>query len=172
MFNLIESESRSLSRRVRLRPRQIGRELSFVTPSFELDRPRPRTSKSAPHANLDNDWIYFNFALINDETGQAFDFGREVSYYHDSDGSEGSRDNNVVIPACSRRAILSESRTRNELQSASPLVRNFRATRRADLQVIFGSRPWLLLIPPFATVASLEPVRKRALARERLRARS
>jgi hypothetical protein len=37
--------------------------------------------------------------LINDQTGQTFDFGREVSYYHDSDGSEGSRNNSVIVPS-------------------------------------------------------------------------
>ena len=44
--------------------------------------------------NLTNNWTYFNFALINSDTGDALDFGREVSYYYgtDSDGrwTEGS----------------------------------------------------------------------------------
>ncbi len=44
--------------------------------------------------NLTNNWAYFNFALINSDTGDALDFGREVSYYYgtDSDGrwTEGS----------------------------------------------------------------------------------
>jgi hypothetical protein len=52
-------------------------------------------------ANVDNSWIYLNYALINQDTGQAWDFGREVSYYHgyDSDGSwsEGGTKNSVVI---------------------------------------------------------------------------
>jgi hypothetical protein len=54
-------------------------------------------------ANVDNSWIYLNYALISQDTGQAWDFGREVSYYHgyDSDGSwtEGSQKDNVVIPS-------------------------------------------------------------------------
>ncbi|MGB7863789.1 MAG: hypothetical protein WCF74_10410, partial [Candidatus Sulfotelmatobacter sp.] len=41
--------------------------------------------------------------LINQDTGQAYDFGREVSYYHgyDSDGfwSEGKQDDSVAIPS-------------------------------------------------------------------------
>ena len=49
--------------------------------------------------NLDQDWAYFNLALINDTTGDAYDFGREVSYYHDSDGSEGSPKSSILIPA-------------------------------------------------------------------------
>ena len=47
------------------------------------------------NTDLHNNWVYFNFALINQDTGQAYDFGREVSYYFgsDSDGSwtEGNR---------------------------------------------------------------------------------
>ena len=54
-------------------------------------------------ASVNNQWIYLNYALINDDTGQAYDFGREVSYYHgyDSDGSwsEGKRDDSVFVPA-------------------------------------------------------------------------
>ena len=54
-----------------------------------------RTCEVTTSANVDNSWIYLNYALINQDTGQAWDFGREVSYYYgyDSDGSwtEGSR---------------------------------------------------------------------------------
>ena len=39
--------------------------------------------------DLSNSWAYFNYALINSETGQAYDFGREVSYYYGSD-SDGA----------------------------------------------------------------------------------
>jgi hypothetical protein len=54
-------------------------------------------------APVNNHWIYFNYALINQDSGEAWDFGREVSYYHgyDSDGSwsEGSTNDTVVIPS-------------------------------------------------------------------------
>ncbi len=46
-------------------------------------------------ANVNNSWIYVAMALVNDDTGTAYDFGREVSYFYgrDSDGawSEGSQ---------------------------------------------------------------------------------
>jgi hypothetical protein len=52
---------------------------------------------------VSNNWIYLNYALINQDSGQAWDFGREVSYYsgYDSDGSwtEGKRNDAVVIPS-------------------------------------------------------------------------
>jgi hypothetical protein len=77
-------------------------EPSFVTGDFDLTG-RPTSVEVAVNTNLDNNWTYFNFALVNEDTGQAYDFGREVSYYHgsDSDGSwdEGSRDSSVLIPA-------------------------------------------------------------------------
>src|SRR5579871_713267 len=77
-------------------------EPSFVTDVFEV------TGRSAPvkvetDANVNNNWIYLNYALINEDTGQAYDFGREVSYYYgrDSDGSwtEGSTHNSVTLPS-------------------------------------------------------------------------
>src|SRR5215467_4308155 len=46
--------------------------------------------------------MYVGYALINEETGQTFDFGREVSYYHGyEDGeswTEGSRADAVTVP--------------------------------------------------------------------------
>ena len=71
---------------------------AFVTPTFRLDGRKSNVELSI-HTDLDNNWAYFNFALINDQTGQTFDFAREVSYYHDSDGSDGSRNNSVIIPS-------------------------------------------------------------------------
>lgn len=76
-------------------------EASFVTDEFEI---RGHTSNVVvdTSTDLNNRWIYLNYALINEETGQAFDFGREVSYYHgyDSDGSwsEGSANDSVAVP--------------------------------------------------------------------------
>ncbi|MEI6668509.1 MAG: DUF4178 domain-containing protein [Acidobacteriota bacterium] len=53
--------------------------------------------------NLENRWIYLNLALINMDTGQAYDFGREVSYYKGVDDgeswSEGDRNDEAVLPS-------------------------------------------------------------------------
>lgn len=77
-------------------------EASFVTDPFTLED-RISNVEVTTSASVDNSWIYLNYALINQDTGQAWDFGREVSYYHgyDSDGSwsEGSRTDHVVIPS-------------------------------------------------------------------------
>src|SRR6266576_632867 len=81
--------------------RQHG-EASFVTNDFELGGHTSNVEVETS-TDLDNHWIYLNYALINEDTGQAFDFGREVSYYHgyDSDGSwsEGGPNDKVAVPS-------------------------------------------------------------------------
>jgi len=75
---------------------------SFVTNTFLLGG-RTSSVEVATSAGVQNDWIYVNYALINQDTGQAWDFGREVSFYsgYDSDGSwsEGKQDDTVVVPS-------------------------------------------------------------------------
>lgn len=77
-------------------------EPSFVTDPFEL-KGHTSTLELSTHTSLDNNWIYLNYALVNQDTEKAYDFGREVSYYHgyDEDGSwtEGSRNDRVAIPS-------------------------------------------------------------------------
>ncbi len=77
-------------------------EASFVTDVFPL-KGRTSNLELKTSADVNNNWIYLNYALINQDTGQAYDFGREVSYYHgyDSDGSwtEGSHTDSVAIPS-------------------------------------------------------------------------
>jgi hypothetical protein len=76
-------------------------EPSLVTPVFEL-KGRTAALELKVDANVSNNWVYFNFALINEDSGTAFDFGREVSYYSgtDSDGawSEGGTTTTAYIP--------------------------------------------------------------------------
>ena len=76
-------------------------ESSFVTPVFEISG-RPANVEVKAQTDLSNNWIYLNLALINADTGEAFDFGREVDYYfgRDSDGNwtEGSRRDAAVLP--------------------------------------------------------------------------
>jgi hypothetical protein len=76
-------------------------EKSLVTPVFEL-----KGSKGNVQIDIDTDmsnrWAYFAMALINEQTGDAIDFGREVSYYAGVDEgegwSEGDRHDDVIIP--------------------------------------------------------------------------
>lgn len=73
---------------------------AFVTPAFELTG-RPSSVTIDVDADLENDWVFFTFALINESTGDARETTEQVSYYHgtDSDGSwtEGSRRGRVRL---------------------------------------------------------------------------
>jgi Domain of unknown function (DUF4178) len=77
-------------------------EPSFVTKPFEL---KGRAAPLALTVNTDlaNDSVYLNFALINDSTGQAVDFSKEIGFYagSDEDGSwkEGSKKETIRLPA-------------------------------------------------------------------------
>jgi hypothetical protein len=77
-------------------------EKSFVTDVFEVPG---HTSNVVvrTHANLSNSWLYLNLALIDESSGHAYDFGREISHYfgRDSDGSwsEGTPDDEATLPA-------------------------------------------------------------------------
>jgi hypothetical protein len=122
---------------------------AFVTPTFKLDG-RESNVELNIHTDLDNNWAYFNLALINDQTGQAFDFGREVSYYHDSDGSEGSRNNSVIVPSVpSGQYYL---RVEPEMETGSPFMRyDLELRRNVPNYGFFGIAALLLLIPPALT---------------------
>jgi hypothetical protein len=75
---------------------------AFVTDVFPIDG-RTSNVEVRIHADVRNSWAYFNLSLINDQTGKAIDFGREVEYYYgvDSDGSwnEGTQDDRSFLPA-------------------------------------------------------------------------
>jgi len=77
-------------------------EASFVTPEFEL-KGRTSSVEVQTDADVSNQWIFLNYALIDQDTGQAYDFGREVTYYSgvDSDGTwqEGSQHDRVTLPS-------------------------------------------------------------------------
>jgi hypothetical protein len=102
-FNdMVASKDPVFSANYQLAPGAPKGEASFVTDVFEL-KGRTSNVEIKTAANVSNSWIYLNYALINQDTGKAWDFGREVSYYsgRDSDGSwtEGSRSDTVIVPS-------------------------------------------------------------------------
>ena len=132
-----------------------GKGDAFVTPIFTLGG-RASTVEVRTESNVSNSWLFLDYALINDATGQAWSFGREMSFYSGVDGdgrwTEGSpRDRAVVGKVPSGRYYL---RVEPEAQGGS-IVRYSIAVRR-DVP----AAPWLYLlalialaIPPvFATV--------------------
>lgn len=75
---------------------------AVVTDVFELGGRRSNVLIEI-HTDLANNWAYFNLALINEGTGRALNFGRNVEYYYgrDSDGSwsEGGKSDSVYLPS-------------------------------------------------------------------------
>jgi hypothetical protein len=105
-FNFIASgrQHRLFTQRYAFDSRSAG-EHSFVTSIFEVKENRTDVEVRID-TDLSNDWAFFAFALINDDTGVAYDLGKEVSYYsgRDSDGSwtEGNRTGRTTFPNVSR----------------------------------------------------------------------
>ena len=126
-------------------------EASFVTPAFEL-KGRAANVEATIDSDLQNNWLYFNLALVNDETGQALEWGREVSYYEgrDSDGSwseGGRRDVSKLAHVPAGRYYL---RVEPEWQpggaeasSASPPRAGYRLTLKRDVPVLW---PYLVAL--------------------------
>ena len=151
-FDLASSKSTVFDSNYRLNPGEPKGEASFVTDVFNLQG-RISNVQVTTSANVDNSWIYLNYALISQETGQAWDFGREVSYYHgyDSDGSwtEGSRKDEVVIPSVpSGHYYL---RIEPEVDPKHPpLVYTVLVRRDVPVPGIFGVAFLALLLPAVA----------------------
>jgi hypothetical protein len=120
---------------------------SYVTPTFELTG-RTSNVEIEVHTDLNNNWAYFNFALINEDTGQDFDFGREVSYYRDSDGSEGSPKDSVIVPRVPAGKYY--LRVEPEMESRMLQSMSYHLTVRRDVptHTFFWIAGLLLLIPP------------------------
>ena len=123
---------------------------AFVTPVFTLAG-RTSNVRLTLETDLDNNWAYFNLALINEQTGTAYDFGREVSYYHgydDGSWSEGSRTDRATIPTVpSGQYYL---RVQPELGTDAPQPMNFLLTVQRDIPSIafFAIALGVLAVPP------------------------
>jgi hypothetical protein len=136
---------------------------AFVTPTFELTGRQSNVELSI-RTDLNDNWAYFNFALINEDTGQDFDFGREVSYYRDSDGSEGSPNDSVIVPRVpSGKYYL---RVEPEMESRIYQSMHYELSIHRDVptHTFFWIAALLMLIPPiFITVraATFESARWR-----------
>ena len=76
--------------------------IAFVTEPFTIEGHTSGVDVTT-EANVNNSWIVLGMTLIDERTGQAIDFGREVSYFQgsDEDGrwSEGSTVDRTRIPA-------------------------------------------------------------------------
>jgi len=126
-------------------------EPSFVTEPFELSG-RPSNAEVIIKTDLTNNWAYFNLALIDQDTGHAYDFGREVSYYYgsDSDGSwsEGSNHDSVTISGVTPGKYY--LRVEPEMDGKNPETMNYEIIIRRGIPRYswFWIAALMLLIPP------------------------
>ncbi len=128
-------------------------EPSYVTPVFEVSG-RPAPLEIALNTDLSNNYAYFNLALINDDTGDALNFGREVSYYfgRDSDGAwtEGNKRETILVPSVPAGHYY--LRVEPEMDTGGSLAgrMNYELRVREDVPYYgwFLAAGVLLLIPP------------------------
>ncbi len=154
---ILEARDRVFERSYRFTPGSAG-EPSFVTDVFEL-KGRPSAVKVAVQTDLQNNWAYFHFALINADTGEAYDFGREVSYYfgRDSDGNwtEGGQNDSATLPSVpAGRYYL---RVEPEMDANARTV-DYTLTVTRDVPVLaffWLALPLILLPPAVRTLRSL-----------------
>ena len=144
-----------------------GGEPSFVTPVFEL-KGRPSNVELEIKTDLDNNWAYFDLALINQDTGRAWDFGREVSYYHGTDGgenwTEGRQSDSVSIPAVPSGHYYLRIEPEMDSKQAGSMSYDVLLRRDVPNYGFFLIAFVLLLIPPIVStmrIGSFETARWR-----------
>ena len=152
IVRLVTAQRRDVfSGRYAFSPTTAADSSAFVTPLFAIGG---RTSNVEVRINTDlaNNWAYFSIALINDETGTAYDFGREVSYYNgrDSDGawSEGSpRDRSYIPSVAAGRYYL---RIQPEGNTQQPQLVGYSVQLRRDVPrpSLYVIALLLLAVPP------------------------
>jgi ribosomal protein S27E len=128
-------------------------EASLVTPVFELDG-RPTAVEIETAANVDNQWMFVGYALVNDETGQAFEVAREVSYYHGvEDGeswTEGSPTDTVALPTVPPGRYFLRIETEGD-RTAAPVRYRVRVVRDVPTSLWFIVALALIAVPPILT---------------------
>ncbi len=82
--------------------RRTGDTAAYVTPVFTLGGHTSNVELDI-RTSLSNAWAFYNLALLDENGGPGFEFGREVSYYagvEDGDAwHEGSPEDKVVLPS-------------------------------------------------------------------------
>jgi len=133
-------------------PRGI-QDSSFVTPVFELDG-RPSAVRVETATDLDNQWVGVGYALVNDDTGQTYEFAREVSYYQGVDEgeswSEGSRGDDVTLSRIPSGRYFLRIEPEGD-RAGHPVRYRVRVVRDVATSLWFLVAVVLIVIPPIAS---------------------
>lgn len=127
-----------------------------VTPPFELAG-RTSSVEVAVSTDLDDAWVYFNYALIEQRTGKAIEFGQEVKYFrrtstarsgtgvrHTVPYVSGSRDAAVRVPTVPAGQYV----LRIEPEGSTPVLYGVRVRRDVAGWEFYAVAFLLLLVPP------------------------
>jgi hypothetical protein len=123
----------------------------FVTPPFEL---RGGTSNIVVETDTDVDqgWIFLDFALVNQATGEARRFAREVSYYSGTDGgerwTEGSRRDRTTIGRVPPGRYVLRVEPSGEPQAGRPIDYTIRVRRDVPTLAYYLAALVILVAPP------------------------
>jgi hypothetical protein len=128
---------------------------AFVTEPFSIGGRTSNVDVSLD-SDLSNNWLHVSLALINDETGVALDFDRELGYYFGVEGGEswsaGSRRGDVVVPSVPAGRYYLRVEPEGEPTSRAPVDYSINVRRDKPLLSIYGVALLLLAVPPaFAT---------------------
>ena len=123
---------------------------SFVTDTFQVAR--DSNLELTISTNLTNNWAYFNFALINSDTGDALDFGREVSYYYgtDSDGrwTEGSQVDDATLSTVKAGTYYLRVEPEAGTLGGPPVTYSLKIRRDVPSPIYYVLAIVILLVPP------------------------
>jgi hypothetical protein len=129
---------------------RTAQEATLVTPVFELEG-RPTAVQIETATNLDNQWMFVGYALVNDETGQAYEVARDVSYYHGVDDgeswTEGSPTDGVALPSVPAGRYFLRIETEGD-RTAAPIRYGVRVVRDVSTSLWFVVAVVLIAVPP------------------------
>jgi len=151
-FSMMSSHDVVLNERYTFSAAEKG-EPSFVTAPFEL-KGRAAPVELDVLTDLSNQSAYFDFALINQDTGQAYNFGKEVSYYFgsDSDGSwsEGNTEEKISLPKVppGHYYLRVEPEMDTESVAAKSVRYQLTLIHNSTSYIWFLMAMFLLIIPP------------------------
>jgi hypothetical protein len=130
-----------------------SRDASFVTQVFDLDG-RQSAVRMETVANLENQWMDVGYALINDETGQTYEFARTVSYYHGVEAgeswSEGSPADDVTLARVPAGRYFLRLEPEGD-HVAGPIRYRVTVVRDPPTSIWFIAALLLLAVPPLVT---------------------
>lgn len=128
-----------------------GGERAFVTDEFELTG-GPQGVEVETKASVDNAWVFVGYALIEADKGNAWDFGREVGYYHgrDSDGNwtEGSQVDRALLPAVPAGRYYLRIEPEADPKLTAPVRYEVTVQRGVPSNAPFVAALLLILLPP------------------------